>query len=159
VEAPELLEPPRPRHEVLVLVDGLDRAVLHALQYARQLNPLSITALHVAADPDAVSRLARLWAKLPLAVPLELVHCPNRDLVACATQAVGERARPDTEVTVLLPRHGDRGRFGRLLHDQTGRALFAALNRLAGVNVAIVHPPAAAARPPVAAASTYSSGP
>jgi amino acid transporter len=144
VEAPELLAPPRPRHEVLVLVDGLDRSVLRALQYARQLNPLSTTALHIAADQDAADRLARLWARLPLPVPLEVVHCPDRDLVACATQAVGEHARPDTEVTVLLPRHGDRGRFGRLLHDQTGGDLFAALNRLDGVNVVIVHPRAAA---------------
>jgi hypothetical protein len=141
VEAPELLPPPKPRHEVLVLVDGLDRAVLHALQYARQLNPLSVTALHVAADPGAADQLTRMWAGLPPAVPLEVVHCPNRDLVDCATEAVARRVRPDTEVTVLLPRHGDQGRFGRLLHDQTGRDLFAALNRLPGVNVAIVHPP------------------
>jgi amino acid transporter len=150
VEVPEVLAPPRPRHEVLVLVDGLDRAVLRALQYARQLNPLSITALHVAADPDAASKLARLWAKLPLAVPLEVVACPNRDLVACAAHAVAEHARPDTEVTVLLPRHGDLGGFKRLLHDQTGRELLAALGRLAGVNVAVVHLPAwqSPSRPP-----------
>jgi amino acid transporter len=141
VELPELLAPPRPRHEVLVLVDGLDRAVLRALQYARQLNPLSITALHVAADPDAAKRLARLWAKLPVPVPLEVVACPNRDLVACAARAVAERARPDTEITVLLPRHGDLRGLKRLLHDQTGRELFAALRRLAGVNVAVVHIP------------------
>jgi hypothetical protein len=141
VEVHEVLAPTRPRHEVLVLVDGLDRAVLRALQYARQLNPLSTTALHVAADPDAASRLARLWAKLPVPVPLEVVACPNRDLVACAAHAVAERARPDTEVTVLLPRHGDLGGFGRLLHDQTGRELFAALGRLPGVNVAVVRVP------------------
>jgi amino acid transporter len=159
VEAPELLAPPKPRHEVLVLVDGLDRAVVHALQYAGQLNPLSVTALHVAADPDAARRLASRWARLPGAVPLEVVHCPNRDLVDCATDAIADRARPDTEVTVLLPRHGDRGRFRRLLHDQTGRDLFAALNRLAGVNVAIVHPPAAAARHPAASASARSTVP
>jgi hypothetical protein len=152
VEAPELLAPPRPRHEVLVLVDGLDRSVLRALQYARQLNPLSTTALHIAADQDAADRLARLWARLPLPVPLEVVHCPDRDLAACATQAVGEHARPDTEVTVLLPRHGDRGRFGRLLHDQTGRELFTALNRLDGVNVVIVHPRVPAAPQPAGAA-------
>jgi amino acid transporter len=121
------------------------RAVLHALRYASQLNPLSVTALHVAADPGAADRLTRRWAALPLAVPLEVVHCPNRDLVDCATDAVGERVRPDTEVTVLLPRHGDQRRFRRLLHDQTGRELFAALSRLAGVNIAVVHPPAAAA--------------
>jgi amino acid transporter len=152
VEASELLGSPKPRHEVLVLVDGLDRAVLHALQYARQLNPLSVAALHVAADPGAADRLIRLWAELPVAVPLEVVHCPNRDLVACATDAVAERAWPDTEVTVLLPRHGDRGRLRRLLHDQTGRNLFAALTRLAGVNVAVVHPPAAALHRRVATA-------
>ena len=154
VETPELLGRPKPRHEVLVLVDGLDRAVLQALQYARQLNPLSTTAMHVAADPDAARRLTRLWAGLPLAVPLEVVHCPNRDLVDCAADAVGERVAPDTEVTVLLPRHGDHGRFHRLLHDQTGRDLFAALNRLSGVNVTIVHPPAAAARHRTASPAT-----
>jgi amino acid transporter len=159
VDAPELLAPPRTRHEVLVLVDELDRAVLHALQYARQLNPLSVTALHVAADPDTARRLAGRWARLPLAVPLEVVHCPNRDLVACATDAVADRARPDTEVTVLLPRHGDRGRFRRLLHDQTGRDLFAALNRMGGVNVTIVHPPAAAARHRATGAAARSTVP
>jgi hypothetical protein len=74
--------------------------------------------------------------------PLEVVHCPNRDLVDCATDAVAGRARLDTEVTVLLPSHGDQSGFRRLLHDQTGRNLFAALNRLDGVKVAVVHPPA-----------------
>jgi amino acid transporter len=152
VETRELLGPPKPRHEVLVLVDGLDQAVLHALQYARQLNPLSVTALHVATDPAAADRLSALWATLPLAVPLEVVHCPNRDLVDCATDAVAERVRPDTEVTALLPRHGDQGRLRRLLHDQTGRDLFTALNRLTDVQVAIVHPPAPAAVQPAAPA-------
>jgi amino acid transporter len=154
VAAPELLGPPKPRHEVLVLVDGLDRAVLHALQYVRQLNPLSATAVHVAADPAAAGQLARQWGRLPTAVPLEVVHCPNRDLVDCAADAVAERVRPDTEITVLLPRHGDRGRLGRLLHDQTGQDLFTALNRLAGVNVVVVHPQAATA-PPAASVSTH----
>jgi amino acid transporter len=147
VAAAELLGPPKPRHEVLVLVDGLDRAVLHALQYARQLNPLSLTAVHVAADLATATNLAKQWGRLPTAVPLEVVHCPNRDLIDCAADAVAERVRPDTEVTVLLPRHGHRGRFGRLLHDQTGRDLFASLNRLAGVNVVIVHPQAATSLP------------
>jgi hypothetical protein len=138
VEARELLGPPKPRHEVLVLVDGLDRAVLHALQYAHQLNPLSITALHVAADPEAARRLAALWAKVRLPVPLEVVDCPDRNLVACAERAVYERVRPDTEITVLLPRRGYVGFWKRLLHDQTGRDLFQVLSQLAGVTVTLV---------------------
>ncbi len=138
VEVSETLAPPRPRHEVLVLIDGLDRATLGALQYARQLNPLSITALHVAADSDAARRLAALWTKVRLPIPLEVVDCPDRNLVAAAESAVYERIDPDTEITVLLPRHGYVGLFKRLLHDQTGRDLFRVLSQLAGVNVTIV---------------------
>ncbi len=138
VEASATLAPPKPRHEVVVLVEGLDRATLGALQYARQLNPLSITALHVAADPDAARRLATLWAKVRLQAPLEVVNCPDRNLVAAAEQAVYERIRPDTEITVLLPRRGYVGWWTRLLHDQTGRDLFKVLSQLPGVNVTIV---------------------
>jgi hypothetical protein len=36
----------------VVLIEDLDQAALSALQYARQLNPLSITAMHMAAAPD-----------------------------------------------------------------------------------------------------------
>ncbi|MFL5794004.1 MAG: APC family permease, partial [Actinomycetota bacterium] len=62
VEASHRLAPPKPRHEVVVLLEDLDQAALSALQYARQLNPLSITALHIAVDPDHARELARLWA-------------------------------------------------------------------------------------------------
>ena len=55
------LAPPKPRHEVVVLLEDLDQAAIGALQYARQLNPLSITALHVAVDPDH----ARSWPAGP----------------------------------------------------------------------------------------------
>ena len=50
VQASQRLAPPKPRHEVVVLIEGLDQAALGALQYARQLQPLSITAMHVAVD-------------------------------------------------------------------------------------------------------------
>jgi amino acid transporter len=138
VEVSETLAPPKPRHEVVVFLDHLDRAALGALQYARQLNPLSITALHVAADPDAARRLAALWGKVRLPVPLEVVDCPDRNLVACAERAIYERVRPDTEITVLLPRRGYIGFWKHLLHDQTSRDLFRVLSQLAGVNVTLV---------------------
>jgi amino acid transporter len=138
VEASQTLAPPKPRHEVLVLVDTLDRAVLRALQYARQLNPLEITALHVAVDPDRARQLGALWATVRIPVALEVYHCPDRNLVACAERAVYERVQPDTEITVLLPRHGYLGLVKRLLHDQTGHDLFKVLSQLPGVNVTIV---------------------
>src|SRR6266567_3034094 len=80
VEASQRLAPPKPRHEVVVLLEDLDRAAIGALQYARQLNPLHITAIHVALDPDHARRLAGLWARINLPVPLEVVDCPDRNL-------------------------------------------------------------------------------
>jgi amino acid transporter len=138
VEVSATLAPPKPRHEVIVLVENLDRATLGGLQYARQLNPLSITALHIAVDPDQAMRLAALWTKVRLPMPLEVVDCPDRNLVACTEQVVYEHIRPDTEITVLLPRRGYIGLWKRLLHDQTGRELFRVLSQLAGVNVTLV---------------------
>src|SRR6266545_2789556 len=76
VEASQRLAPPKPRHEVVVLLEDLDRAAIGALQYARQLNPLHITAVHVALDPDHARRLAGLWARINLPVPLEVIDCP-----------------------------------------------------------------------------------
>src|SRR4029450_10971409 len=138
VEVSATLAPPKPRHEVIVLVENLDRATLGGLQYARQLNPLSITALHVAVDPDQAKRLAALWTKVRLPMCLEVVDCPDRNLIACTEQVVYERIRPDTEITVLLPRRGYIGLRKRLLHDQTGRELFRVLSQLGGVHVTLV---------------------
>ncbi|HEY6706467.1 MAG TPA: hypothetical protein VJB61_02610 [Actinomycetota bacterium] len=104
VQASQRLAPPKPRHEVVVLIEDLDQAALSALQYARQLNPLTITALHVAVDPDHARELGRLWAKVHIPFPLELVDAPDRNLLAAVEEAVAERVRSDTEVTVLVPR-------------------------------------------------------
>src|SRR6266540_2286289 len=138
VEVSQRLAPPKPRHEVLVLLEDLDRAAIGALQYARQLNPLHLTAVHIALDPDHARRLAGLWARMNLPVPLEVVDCPDRNLLACAQQTVGEFVRPDTEVTVLVPRRGYAKFWHRVLHDRSSAGLFKVLGNIDGVNVVIV---------------------
>jgi amino acid transporter len=138
VEASQRLAPPKPRHEVLVLLEDLDRAAIGALQYARQLNPLHITAVHVALDPDHARRLAGLWARINLPVPLEVVDCPDRNLLGCAHHAVAELVRPDTEVTVLVPKRGFAKFWHRVLHDRSSTGLFKVLGNIDGVNVVIV---------------------
>src|SRR5919201_6477918 len=94
------LAPPRPRHEVIVLVDELDKVSVNALCHARTLRPLALTALHVAVDPTRAQALAERWAHLDLEVPLEVVACPERDLAGTVRRVLAERARPDTAVTV-----------------------------------------------------------
>jgi hypothetical protein len=138
VEASQRLAPPKPRHEVLVLLEDLDRAAIGALQYARQLNPLHITAVHVALDPDHARRLAGLWTRINLPVPLEVVDCSDRNLLGCAHQAVAELVRPDTEVTVLVPKRGFAKFWHRVLHDRSSTGLFKVLGNIDGVNVVIV---------------------
>jgi amino acid transporter len=138
VEASQRLAPPKPRHEVVVLLEDLDRAAIGALQYARQLNPLHITAIHVALDPDHARRLSGLWARINLPVPLEVVDCPDRNLLGCAYQTVAELVRPDTEVTVLVPKRGFAKFWHRVLHDRSSTGLFKVLGNIDGVNVVIV---------------------
>jgi len=138
VEASQRLAPPKPRHEVVVLLEDLDRAAIGALQYARQLNPLHITAVHVALDPDHARRLAELWARINLPVPLEVVDCPDRNLLGCAHQTIAELVRPDTEVTVLVPKRGFAKFWHRVLHDRSSAGLFKVLGHIDGVNVVIV---------------------
>ena len=138
VEASQRLAPPKPRHEVIVLLEDLDQAALAALQYARQLNPLSVTALHVAVDPDHARELAHLWAKVNIPIPLEIVDAPDRNLPATVEETVAEMVRPDTEVTVLVPRRRFVGFWRRVLHDQTSAELTKVLGDLENVNVTLV---------------------
>ena len=119
VEVSHHLAPPKPRHEVVVLVEALDRATIGALQYARQLNPLRLTALHIAVDPDSARELCKLWSKVDIPVPLEVVDSPDRNLLATAQAVVGELLRPDTEVTVLVPKRRYATLWRRVLHDNS----------------------------------------
>jgi amino acid transporter len=138
VEASQRLAPPKPRHEVVVLLEDLDQAALSALQYARQLNPLNITALHIAVDPDHARELAHLWAKIHIPIPLEIVDAPDRNLPATVEETIAELVRPDTEVTVLVPRRRYVGFWRRVLHDQTSAELTKVLGDLENVNVTLV---------------------
>ncbi len=138
VEASQRLAPPKPRHEVVVLVENLDQATLAALQYARQLNPLTVTAVHIAIDPDHARELSALWARVNIPIPLEVVDAPDRNLLATVEEAVAERVRPDTEVSVLIPKRSFSKFWHRILHDRTALGVFKVLGEMDNVNVTIV---------------------
>ena len=138
VEASHRLAPPKPRHEVVVLVEDLDQATIAALQYAKQLNPLQITAVHIAIDPDHARELAELWARVNIPIPLDIHDSPDRNLLATVEEAVAERVRPDTEVSVLIPKRAFAKFWHRVLHDRTAQGIFHVLGQLDNVNVTIV---------------------
>ncbi|HXP14988.1 MAG TPA: APC family permease [Actinomycetes bacterium] len=138
VEVSDRIAPPKPRHEVVVLVEALDRATIGALQYARQLNPLRLTAVHIAVDPERAKELAALWARVNMPAPLEVVDAPDRNLLATTQATIAELVRPDTEVTVLVPKRRYATLWRRILHDNSSAGLVRALGDLDGVNVTIV---------------------
>jgi amino acid transporter len=138
VEVSHRLAPPKPRHEVVVLVEALDRATIGALQYARQLNPLRLTALHIAVDPERARELSALWARVNMPAPLEVVDAPDRNLLATTQATIAELVRPDTEVTVLVPKRRYATLWRRVLHDNSSAGLVRALGSMDGVNVTIV---------------------
>jgi hypothetical protein len=138
VEVSERLAPPKPRHDVLIFLETLDRPAVGAIQYARQLNPLDLTIVHIAIDPDHARELAKLWTKVHIPVPLEIVDAPDRNLLATAREIVAEHLRPDTELTVLLPKRRYLSPWRRVLHDNSSAGLFKALGSMEGVNVMIV---------------------
>jgi amino acid transporter len=138
VEVSDRIAPPKPRHEVVVLVEALDRATIGALQYARQLNPLRLTAVHIAVDPERAKELAALWARVNMPAPLEVVDAPDRNLLATTQATIAELVRPDTEVTVLVPKRRYATLWRRVLHDNSSAGLVRALGSMDGVNVTIV---------------------
>src|SRR6266540_5550969 len=138
VELSETLAPPKPRHEVVVLVEGLNRAAFAAVQSARQLRSQRAVAVHVAVDAQAACGLQALWAKLQIPLPLEVVPSDGRELGATVARVVAGRARPDTEVTVLLPRRAYAGLLDRLRRGRRTDALLGALGGMEGVHVTAV---------------------
>jgi amino acid transporter len=138
VEVSDRMAPPKPRHEVVVLVEALDRATIGALQYARQLNPLRLTALHIAVDPERARELSALWTRVNVPAPLEVVDAPDRNLLATTQATIAELVRSDTEVTVLVPKRRYATLWRRVLHDNSSAGLVRALGSMDGVNVTIV---------------------
>jgi amino acid transporter len=128
------------RHVVLLFVDRLDVAVARAIQYARNLTPDELRAVHFAADPHQAHELSAAWTAPGLErVPLEIVDCPDRRITRAAVETVArEVAGGETEVSVLLPERKYRGVWHRILHDQTADAIVRGVSQLAHASVTLV---------------------
>ena len=125
-------------HEVVILVDKLDRATLQAIEYGMDLGPTSIRAVHAAADPDRAARLIERWSELSAPVPLDVVECFDRDIPRALERYVVAIAKETTEVTAVMPRRYYPKFRQRLLHDRTSRRIQRALGRYPHVDVADV---------------------
>ncbi|HEV8088732.1 MAG TPA: APC family permease [Actinomycetota bacterium] len=126
----------RQTHDVVVLVDKLDRATLQAVSYALGLGTRTVRAVHAASDPDRATQLANRWSELRAPVPLDVIECWDREVPRAIERYIVAMASEGTEVTVVMPRRDYPRLRQRLLHDRTSRKIERSLGRYAHIDVA-----------------------
>ena len=97
--------PRRETHTMVVLVGGVNKGVLHAVQYAKSLNPDRLLAVTVASDDEERQRVEQLWNDYGVPIELHTVYLPYRELSAPIMQFIDEldeRHRDDI-ITVVIP--------------------------------------------------------
>ncbi|MDI6857510.1 MAG: APC family permease [Dehalococcoidia bacterium] len=122
---------------VIVPVDGVNRAVLRTVDYARSLSD-DVTAVHVTDDLQAAEQLRAEWEEKIPDVPIVIVESPYRALVAPFLAYIDavDRANPNARITVVLPEFVPVHVWQGLLHNQPALRLKRAL--LARPNTAVV---------------------
>jgi amino acid transporter len=128
------------RHTAIVLVDRIDMATARAIQYARNLNPDELYAVHLNIDNRRAEAIMSRWTELGLSrLPLEVIEVPDRRLSHAALE-LASRAAADgqTEVSVLIPTRAYRRSWSVLLHGKNADRLVKALGQIPHVNATMV---------------------
>jgi len=124
---------PRPiplrRHTAIVLVSGIHKGVLPALQYASSIAPDNVTAVYVNLDAEATAKLRAKWRHWGCDIPLVVLDSPYRSLVSPLLRYIDEiDARySDDMLTVVLPEFVPAHWWEHLLHNQTAVLIKTAL--------------------------------
>ena len=117
------------RHTALVLVSGVHRGVLPALEYAKSIAPDNVTALYVDLNPEEATRIHEKWNKWGCSVPLVVLPSPYRSLVSPVLQYIDEldTRYEDDVLSVIMPAFIPSKWWHHLLHNQTALILRTAL--------------------------------
>lgn len=97
--------PSRETHTMVVLVGGINKGVLHGIQYATSLNPERIMAVTVASDDEERQRIEHQWADFRVPIELHTLYSPYRELTRPVLDFLDELdARHQGDIiTVVIP--------------------------------------------------------
>ena len=128
------------RHVVIVLVDRIDLATARAIQYARNLSPNDLYAVHFNIDEKRAEAVMRKWRDLGLSsLPLEVIEVADRRLGRAALEMAAKAAADgQTEVSVLIPVRSYRRGLAFLLHGKNADRLVTSLGRIPHVNATLI---------------------
>lgn len=136
---PDRLRAPT-RFSAIVLVSGVHRATLRALEYAKSLNPSELKALSIAVEPGGAMDLLREWQTWGISFPIEIVDSPYRSIIEPLLREIRElRPNPSDAVAVVVPEFMVPRWWQHLLHGQT--ALLIKTSLLFQPNVFVIDVP------------------
>jgi amino acid transporter len=128
------------RHTALVLVSGIHRGVIPALEFAQSIAPDNTIALYVDLDPEETIKMQTKWQQWGNGIPLVVLPSPYRSLVRPILSYVDEldKRYHNDVLTVILPEFIPSRWWQHLLHNQTALLIKAALLFRKGTIVASV---------------------
>jgi hypothetical protein len=92
------------RTVALVFVSAVHDSTIRAVNYALSLGASETRAIYFDMEPEAGNPIAREWADRGLAIPLDIVEAPFRDLEAPMLDEIRRfTARRDTLCSVVIP--------------------------------------------------------
>jgi hypothetical protein len=127
-----VLPGPQREQRVVIPVNGINRAVVQAVNFGRSLSR-DLRAVYVTDDLDAADALRLRWERQLPDVPLVIVESPFRAVISPVVaylDILDQSWPPDKEAPVtivVLPEYLARHWWDRLLYNQTAKRLKAAL--------------------------------
>ena len=128
------------RVRAVIVVSGINKPTVRAVNFARASRPSSIEAVTVSVDADQTRALLDQWYAEDLGVPLRVIDSPYREVTTPVLNFVkGVRSdNPRDVVCVYIPEYVVGHWWEQVLHNQTALILKTRLNFMAGVMVTSV---------------------
>ncbi len=117
------------RHRVIILVSGVHRGTLEALNYAYLLSD-DITAVHVSLNPTDAAKLRDKWELWGNGVRLVILNSHYRLMIEPIldyVEKLSAQRQPNEIITILVPHFVPKHWWHNLLHTQTAMMLRLAL--------------------------------
>ena len=124
-----LADAPRPqavkRHTAIVLISGVHRGVIPALQFGLSLAPDNINAVYVNLNDETTEVLKKKWEQWGSGVPLTVLPSPYRSLIQPLLKYIDEidSQYDDDVLIVIVPEFVPSKWWQHMLHNQTALQL------------------------------------
>ena len=120
---------PVQRNTAVVLVSGVHRGVIPALEYAKSIAMDNTTAVYVNLDDEQTEKVRSKWVQWGCGVPLVVLESPYRSLIGPILRYIDQvdQQYDDDRLSVILPEFIPSKWWQHLLHNQTALAIKAAL--------------------------------